>query len=91
MTRCAVVNDTHMVEHCGHKCTAGHVADVTVIGCRHMRRISLCALARCVDTVVARFTPLTHNIGPAVINKRVEETCRVMAYSTVLCCRNVVQ
>ena len=74
-----------MVEHRWRKGTAGYVADIAILGCCHMGRIGLRTLTGCIDTIVAGITPLTHNFRSIVVDKRIEEISRVMAYGTIPC------
>ena len=76
-----VIHYPGMAEHRGHEGTAGHVADVAVLGRRHMIRLRV--LAGGIGAVVAGVTALADHIGTTVVDKGVQETARVMAHGAV--------
>ena len=77
----AVVDDAGVIEYRRDKGSAGHMANVTVLGCRHM--IGLRVLTGGVGTIVAGITTLTHDLGSVVIDKGIEETGGVMTDAAI--------
>ena len=72
-----------MTENRRCESAAGYMTDVAILICCHMRGIGLGTLAGCVDTIVAGITPLTHNLGSVVVNKRASKIYRVMTRRTI--------
>ena len=75
-----------MAEHRWRKGATGYVADVAILGCCHVRGTGLGVHTGSIDAVVAGITPFTHNFGSSVVDKRIEEINRVMAYGTIPAC-----
>lgn len=83
MTRGTVIDDTCMIENGRAESTASDMTNTAVIRRRHVRRTGLGILAGRIDAIVTGVAPQYCNLGTAVINKGIEETCRVMAGRTV--------
>jgi hypothetical protein len=81
MTRGAVIHDAGVVEHRRRKRAAGHVTDSAILRCYHMVRLG--GLAGCIGAVVAGLATVTNNARTVMIDKRVGEIGRVVAYGTV--------
>jgi hypothetical protein len=79
MARCAITNDTGVIEGATGEC-AGCVADIAIFNCRHM----VACLAGCIGSVVAGITTDRGHQFTAVVNEGVSKAHRVMAYTAVL-------
>ena len=76
-----VVCDTGVIEHRGHEGTAGHVADIAILGRRHVIRLG--ALTDGDEIVMAGITTLAHDVRPAVIHECTDECGRVVADTAI--------
>jgi hypothetical protein len=76
-----VIRNTGMVKNCGHEGTAGHVADIAILGCRDV--VDPGIFADCVDAVMAGITAFAYNIRPAVIDKPAHKGGRVVADTAI--------
>ncbi len=81
MARLAVVGDACVIEHRRHEGATRNVADVTVLGRRHV--VDRGILSYRIDTVVTGIAALAHDIRSTVIHKRANESRRVVADTAI--------
>ena len=86
VARCTVVSNAGMIKHRWYKGTAGYVAGVAILRCCHMGWISLGIFTSCIDTIMTGITLLTCDLWSIMVDKYIEEICRIMAYDTIPAC-----
>jgi hypothetical protein len=69
-----------MIEHRRRK-GAWNVTDTAILICYNVVRLGI--LAGCIRAIVAGIAPITQNIRAGVVDKRIGETGRVMAYGAI--------